>query len=160
MMWTVNWKGSSVGNFNLLINDSMSLANSAYIEDNPHCESLEFRSWWFIHDLLLIFRPRSFSGVWDLPGFDGLIILIGVWFLNQFLPCSIQVYSATDKVISSSHPKMKEAVQLRGVIPAGCTYYCIALERQTTAKFLYSVAVSFFRRISPLWSRSLDCQTV
>ena len=54
-------------------------------------------------------------GVLDLPGFDGLI---GVGFLNQFLPYSIQVNSATDKIVRFTTPKSKEVIQVRGVSPS------------------------------------------
>ena len=58
------------------------------------------------------FTHRVAFGVLDLPGFDGLL---GVGFLNQFLPYSIEVASPTDKVVRFTLPKTKEVIQLRGV---------------------------------------------
>ena len=61
------------------------------------------------------FTHRVAFGVFDPPGFDGLL---WVGFLNQFLPFSIKVSSATDKVVLFTLPKTKEVIHLCWVTPS------------------------------------------
>ena len=58
------------------------------------------------------FTRRVEYGVLDLPGFDGLL---GMGFLNQFLPFTISVTDGHPPVVSLTEPKTGQLIQLKGL---------------------------------------------
>ena len=59
------------------------------------------------------FTRRVAFGVLDLPGIDGIL---GVGFLNKFMPYSIQVTSTSSKALHLTVPKTKEVIVVPGTV--------------------------------------------
>ena len=90
------------------------VATGAFGQDNQHCQRQMSQGVPYMVANTQItpnFTHVVEFGVLDLPSLDGLL---GVSFLNQFLPYSIKVSLPTDKVVLFTLPKTKEAIQLCG----------------------------------------------